>query len=1452
MGKGSSSTNSNSVTNTNSAQNQAANSASQMAFGTNSGNSYGQNSGQASTQTYDPSALGKSYLQAGTTPAYNNISNYYNPYQQQVTDATMAQLGQQFGQQNSAVLGNAISNNALGGDRQAIAQAALAGQQGMVAGSTLAGLNAQNYNQALTASNADAARNLQAAGMSGGTTSGQSLASILGQSLGQTLGGVNAAQSTAGASAGTSSSATAGNSTTQGWSMDPMSMLPLMGLARGGSVHRAEGGGIDPVAQAGSDNGLGALNAAMAMLKGQSTPQAPALPQVSPSKPPESGKPPSAGGGGQKKKNGQDQESQDQKELDGELNEANSALGDNNTASSGNADIDLGADFGEGFSQGGLASLRQHRDAGGATIQPAPITQPAPYSGAMGKGSHPAPINLPGVSAATQNPGPGENGIPAEGITTVGSPESLLQRTPSHPSGGFGIGSGGLEIGFGGGSSSGGGKGSHGPGGGNPPMQLSHASGGRIHRASGGSSGSTPSPTSGGISAPNVSMPSLSASGISAPIVRVPQFATWVPDSSSGKGSSGVSGLLGGLGGSSSSGTSGHWVGNPATDVYAPLPSVPQPSVPQATATAPSSGGKGSGGAVDIGRTLAQAQSRYSGGRLHRDDGGDADFGDSDADFGGDSPDFGGPSQDIVSPGVKADRDEGLKGLSQAFQGAFQGDNLETIQPQPLLGQQVADWFDPEKNNGQTAADRLNMWLDKQTGVRGLPSPADAQAASAPGAGIFGASQYNTENPQVDPQQAPQAPNGGLAPLAEGTPAAYVNPTDIGDAKSFAQLGKPQLDQGAQPQDVAGTQNTPPSERADVRQVANPFAPDAAPLPGRRGVAQTMARSLRAAGASDNAIRGIMANVKDESNFDPTLRHPDQPKWGGEAHYAHGLFQEGGAEWNHYSQWLQQNHPGSDWRDPKLQTDFLAENLQQNYPGVWKAMNEGTPQQAAQAFVSGYLKPARNYEMARREAYGRGVGTMDDYLNGASPKGIDMPRGEIGQGSGIRNYSGNPVIDSGQNVGRGIQGVTQGVARGAEGVLGGIAQGLGAPPGRFDRMLSGPLGTVLQAVLPGILGGGFQVGNGRGVDSIPIGGQDQPGGLQGLSQQGQGGAGQLSPVDQPQGPRGQPYQDLTRDFARLDPKSQKAMVNAMKMEAIHLKLEQNKQAAGLPSALDGMSRPGAAGIDPNLSGQDAMTTLKGADPVQARRVQTILDGKAAVPTGRGRTQQDKDDWDMASRISNGQVTTATYPAMAAVQKKFDSGTWADARVAANKMVNHSANMYDHIDALHNYSSEWANDVTGPIAKQYSKPYQDALATFNTDKRGVAAETAKVFKGTGASADREVADWEKHYGENQSPTTLKGGIKETIDLMRGQLDPLAHQYNEATHKAPGDPGYLKSGYDLLGAQEKQKYDRIMGTVNGEKSDVPLTSRSSSQAPAAPTATGANGEKYILQNGKWVQQ
>ena len=225
--------------------------------------------------------------------------------------------------------------------------------------------------------------------------------------------------------------------------------------------------------------------------------------------------------------------------------------------------------------------------------------------------------------------------------------------------------------------------------------------------------------------------------------------------------------------------------------------------------------------------------------------------------------------------------------------------------------------------------------------------------------------------------------------------------------------------------DVGVINRSAKSDRADLApplaaQPALPATPASAPLgeapldrplAGRQAVASSVAGEFKNAGMSDNGIGGILANTKDESGFDAGMRVADQPRWGGEAHFAHGLFQMGGQEWNNYAKWLEENHTGADWRDPKLQTQFMVQNLKENYPAVWDRMNRAaTPGEAAQIFAAGYLKPRADLLQARSDRYAQGVPDVGGFLKGLAG-GAQSVVGGLGQGvsrvgEGITSLSG--------------------------------------------------------------------------------------------------------------------------------------------------------------------------------------------------------------------------------------------------------------------------------------------------------------------------------------------------------------------------------------------------------------------------------------------------------------
>ncbi len=99
--------------------------------------------------------------QAGMGPAYEGINNYMSPYIKDVADTTGAMMRQQYEQAQSGALGTAASSGAFGGDRAGIAAANMQQQNQLGYGSTMANIYNQGYTQALGASQADLARQLQ-------------------------------------------------------------------------------------------------------------------------------------------------------------------------------------------------------------------------------------------------------------------------------------------------------------------------------------------------------------------------------------------------------------------------------------------------------------------------------------------------------------------------------------------------------------------------------------------------------------------------------------------------------------------------------------------------------------------------------------------------------------------------------------------------------------------------------------------------------------------------------------------------------------------------------------------------------------------------------------------------------------------------------------------------------------------------------------------------------------------------------------------------------------------------------------------------------------------------------------------------------------------------------------------------------------------------------------------
>lgn len=153
--------------------------------------------GQASTMAQPYFQTGAAATMAGMGPANLgelDVQKYMNPYIQNVAKSTSDLMGQQFGQQMSGQLGNAIQAGAGWGDRSGIAAANLAQQQQLAYGKTMADIFNQGYQQSQGVAQQQQSADLAArqANMARLMQGGQGLAGIGAGAQGSALAGAQA------------------------------------------------------------------------------------------------------------------------------------------------------------------------------------------------------------------------------------------------------------------------------------------------------------------------------------------------------------------------------------------------------------------------------------------------------------------------------------------------------------------------------------------------------------------------------------------------------------------------------------------------------------------------------------------------------------------------------------------------------------------------------------------------------------------------------------------------------------------------------------------------------------------------------------------------------------------------------------------------------------------------------------------------------------------------------------------------------------------------------------------------------------------------------------------------------------------------------------------------------------------------------------------------------------
>lgn len=261
--------------------------------------------------------------------------------------------------------------------------------------------------------------------------------------------------------------------------------------------------------------------------------------------------------------------------------------------------------------------------------------------------------------------------------------------------------------------------------------------------------------------------------------------------------------------------------------------------------------------------------------------------------------------------------------------------------------------------------------------------------------------------------------------------------------------------------------------------------------------------------------------------------------------------------------------------------------------------------------------------------------------------------------------------------------------------------------------------------------------------------------------------------------------------------------------------------------------------NPDLSGADFLATLPPADQAQ---VKAVVEGRFQPPGSfalKSPRVQRLLQW--AAQYEPGFDYTK-WAARSATAKDFASGKSAQNLTSFNTALEHMDRLDQAVQDLHNLNvplGSLARSVTNPVFSALSPDVERRINKFNIAKTAVVDELTRAFRGTGGNV-HDLVQWEKSLSAASSEASLRGAIKEGMQLLDSRIGALGDQYARGMGRNV-DP------IQLLSPKAQAIHDRIVG--GQPKADAAAHVPRPAVGEGATAINKETGQRIIMKDGKW---
>ena len=223
--------------------------------------------------------------------------------------------------------------------------------------------------------------------------------------------------------------------------------------------------------------------------------------------------------------------------------------------------------------------------------------------------------------------------------------------------------------------------------------------------------------------------------------------------------------------------------------------------------------------------------------------------------------------------------------------------------------------------------------------------------------------------------------------------------------------------------------------------------------------------------------------------------------------------------------------------------------------------------------------------------------------------------------------------------------------------------------------------------------------------------------------------------------------------------------------------------------------------DASKTGDAYLATLP---PQAASQVKALAEGRMQFPSG---TALKSPYWQgMLSAVSqfDPNFDAVNYNARSGTRKAFTSGKEAQTVNALNTVAEHLGKFSDNAAALHNTGYPVFNHIKNFYLSQTGDP---SIAAFNTNKKAVADEVAKVWRASGGS-ESDIQENLRNLDGAQSPEQLNAAIGTLTELIYGKVAALQDQYASGM-------GTTQTPRPLVSPGAQAAFDKTLARMHGEQ-------------------------------------